>query len=470
MTWVAVGVGVVGAVGGAYSSNQAKKGQQAGTDAALGEQGRQYDQTRADNMPGLDARNNALWQMQNRAQQYGNGQPSAADVMATPGYQFGLDQGQNALQTGAAARGGLYSGAAGKALVQYGNDYGTGKYDDAFNRLQTSHTNDFNRWASVSGQGQTGANAIAGAGMNAANNSSNLYSAQGNANAGAAITNGNAYAGLANNIGSAGKSWWENRAPGSSYTTPNANGSYNNPTGSGFGTNNTGDSLPTRGGWADGGPVTAQPPRMSESHHMRDSLIQMLTGTKPTPQYVLPDAPIPVSAPVAVMPANVPINAVTNPQGILERRMKQAGAYADGGPVRHEPQIGMRSPLPSGGGGGMSHDALMAALTGQPQQMQPQMQPPMQVAMRSGIGALPANPLTDPRAITANRLQQAGAYAHGGAVHGPGGPRDDLIPAQLSDGEHIFDTASVNAMGGGDNARGQQKLNMLREALKRGAH
>nr|DAF26730.1 MAG TPA: minor tail protein [Caudoviricetes sp.] len=41
-------------------------------------------------------------------------------------------------------------------------------------------------------------------------------------------------------------------------------------------------------------------------------------------------------------------------------------------------------------------------------------------------------------------------YADAGAVHGPGGPRDDWIPAMLSNGEHVLTAAEVMAAGGQD--------------------
>jgi hypothetical protein len=43
---------------------------------------------------------------------------------------------------------------------------------------------------------------------------------------------------------------------------------------------------------------------------------------------------------------------------------------------------------------------------------------------------------------------------------------DDAIPAQLSNGEHVFDEASVTALGDGDNELGQLRLNKLRAMLK----
>lgn len=39
-------------------------------------------------------------------------------------------------------------------------------------------------------------------------------------------------------------------------------------------------------------------------------------------------------------------------------------------------------------------------------------------------------------------------FASGGSVSGPGGPRDDVIPAWLSNGEHVIDAKTVNQFGG----------------------
>jgi hypothetical protein len=48
-------------------------------------------------------------------------------------------------------------------------------------------------------------------------------------------------------------------------------------------------------------------------------------------------------------------------------------------------------------------------------------------------------------AIEGGRVQH---FDGGGAVRGPGGPRQDLVPAMLSNGEHVWNSAEVNAAGG----------------------
>jgi len=54
---------------------------------------------------------------------------------ASPGYQFALEEGINSRERGAAARGGLLSGAQQKALTQYGQGLATQDYQQWLNNL-----------------------------------------------------------------------------------------------------------------------------------------------------------------------------------------------------------------------------------------------------------------------------------------------------------------------------------------------
>ena len=47
---------------------------------------------------------------------------------------------------------------------------------------------------------------------------------------------------------------------------------------------------------------------------------------------------------------------------------------------------------------------------------------------------------------------------NGGAMQGPGGPKDDLIPVMASDGEYMLSKAAVDQAGGGNHARGIANL------------
>lgn len=58
----------------------------------------------------------------------------APTLSEDPGYQFRLQQGVSALDASAAARGGLTSGAAQRALLRYGQDVGSQEYGAAYQR------------------------------------------------------------------------------------------------------------------------------------------------------------------------------------------------------------------------------------------------------------------------------------------------------------------------------------------------
>lgn len=51
-------------------------------------------------------------------------------------------------------------------------------------------------------------------------------------------------------------------------------------------------------------------------------------------------------------------------------------------------------------------------------------------------------------------------------VRGPGAGQDDKIPAQLSDGEYVFDADTVSALGDGSTDAGAAKLDKMRERLR----
>lgn len=219
MTWWVAGAVVGSAVGSAVinsaSASSAADKQADSASASNATQQYMYDTTRKDNLPALEARNASLAKMRSLLGIDGTGSaaklggsPTAAQVQAEPGYQFGMDQGQKALNRQASARGMLNSGNALLGAQRYGQDYAGTKYNDAFNRLQAGDTANFNRLASVAGLGQTGANTIAGSGANAANNISANQVGVGNAQAASTIATGNAWASAGNQLAG----WYANQA------------------------------------------------------------------------------------------------------------------------------------------------------------------------------------------------------------------------------------------------------------------
>lgn len=118
---------------------------------------------------------------------------TGANLESEPGYQFGLNQGVQAQDRSASARGSLYSGAQMKALTRFGNDYASTKYNDAFNRDQASKNQLFNMLSGVSGTGQVANNQINSAGQNYANQAGANMIGAGNARAAGGMASSNAW-------------------------------------------------------------------------------------------------------------------------------------------------------------------------------------------------------------------------------------------------------------------------------------
>jgi hypothetical protein len=358
MTWgfvAAAGATVVGSAMGASASKSAARSQQKAADAATALQREQWETTREDQTPYREAGYAALERLGGLAD---DGMIGPQDVMNEPGYQFGLQRGMDAIEQGAAARGGLYSGAAGKELAQFGNDYASTKYNDAFNRQQSQVNTRWNRLAGLAGIGQTANQQVQSAGANYANNVGNIATSNANAQGAAGMQRADIWGGAINGVVSAGNraNWWQSPAGSTS-------GMYSDPT-----------QIPMQagGGYADGGAVKALMDMMPWERRKR---IAALKGDAP-------QAPAPAaSAPKAQSRNDRASDAV-------QRRVDEAE--------------------------------------------------------RKALG-----------------------LAYGGAVSGPGGPRDDAIHAMLSDGEHVLDVPTVRMVGGGSVSKGHKKLNALR-SLARG--
>ena len=137
-------------------SNAASKGAQeqaAATRYAADLANQQYNQTRADQMPFMEAGKTALNKLIPLATNY---TPFDYNAMtADPGYGFRLSEGQKALDRQAAARGGLISGSALKAATRYGQDMGSQEYNSSFNRYLAQRNAELNPLQSLAGMGQT---------------------------------------------------------------------------------------------------------------------------------------------------------------------------------------------------------------------------------------------------------------------------------------------------------------------------
>ena len=106
------------------------------------------------------------------------------------GYQFRVNQGNQAIDRSAASRGGLKSGATLKALTEYGQ----GVASDEFNRY-------LGQLGSIAGVGQSSAQNLGQQGIATGNSIAGNLTNAGNARANAANARGSAYSGIVNDLG-----------------------------------------------------------------------------------------------------------------------------------------------------------------------------------------------------------------------------------------------------------------------------
>lgn len=129
----------------------------------------------------------------------------ASDFQTDPGYAFRLSEGMKALDRTAAARGGLLSGATLKGAQRFNQDLASQEYQNAYNRYQTDRANQLNPlmgYASGPGMSATAAssNAAQNFGAQTGQNLQDIgtarasgYLGSGNALSGALTSAGNAY-------------------------------------------------------------------------------------------------------------------------------------------------------------------------------------------------------------------------------------------------------------------------------------
>lgn len=183
-----IGASVGGSVVQAGAANKAAKAQKDAANQQIELQREIYEDTSAKFQPFLDGGTNAFNAL---LSEMGLADAPAGwgGYTASPGYAAQMKGGMDALQSSAAARGGLMSGATMKASQQFGNDLAAQDYGNFYNRL-----------AGVAGQGQAAAGNQAAAAANYGQNAGNALASIGNASAAGAIGQSNAWANGLNNI------------------------------------------------------------------------------------------------------------------------------------------------------------------------------------------------------------------------------------------------------------------------------
>lgn len=188
---------VIGAITGSNSQAKAAKSAanqqyQASQDANKIQKD-MYDQTRKDLSPYAQAGGTALSQLMGGMGSNGQfmQEYSGQDIYDDPSYQFRLQQGQDSIQSGAAAQGGLLSGATQKALLNYGQDAASQEFGNAYNRFNADQTNQYNRLSNLVGLGQNAAAQQGNVGMQTAQAVASNTMAGANAQAAGTIAAGN---------------------------------------------------------------------------------------------------------------------------------------------------------------------------------------------------------------------------------------------------------------------------------------
>jgi hypothetical protein len=194
MSWVAVGAAAITVVGGYLNTKSANKGAKDAANASakgdalsIAEQQREYDQTRTDMLPWLQAGGWGLDQQQ----AFLKGDRSGFEK--SPEYAYARDMGLDAMDHSAASRGGLFGGGNKRDDMRFVTGLAAQNADNYYNKLTGLSQTGYNTGQSL---GQFGANM--------ATNIGNAYQHSGDMRASAynqiGQNNGQFYAGTANTL------------------------------------------------------------------------------------------------------------------------------------------------------------------------------------------------------------------------------------------------------------------------------
>lgn len=153
MPWMIPAAIIGSSLLGSKSAGDAASTQAAAADRAAELQNQQYQQTRQDQMPWMEAGKAALNQLVPLATNYRSF--GMKDFVIDPGYNFRLTEGLKQLGHQAGARGGLISGQTLKGMQDYAQNSASNEYTNAFNRYQTERAAQLTPLQSLAGVGQT---------------------------------------------------------------------------------------------------------------------------------------------------------------------------------------------------------------------------------------------------------------------------------------------------------------------------
>jgi hypothetical protein len=194
------------------------------------------------------------------------------DVAKDPGYQFGLQQGQQGIDRAQASRGNFLSGAAIKEAGRFNSDYAGTRFDQAFNRASSTYGTNLSRrqneWntnlgaynsnrnsiynflTGASATGQAAAAGVASNNQQVANSIGNNMMASGNAQAAGTVASGNAISSALNQgVNTYNSTTNPNSAVGWNNLLSRQGGGYSGYTGYTGGSNDPIANLNTQNGW-----------------------------------------------------------------------------------------------------------------------------------------------------------------------------------------------------------------------------
>lgn len=185
--------GAISAAGSIFGSNKAAEAQAKATQESLKLQKEMFAQTQQNLAPFIQGGGNVFSQLQGLLPELtADFAPTMEQLMATPGYQFTLQEGLKAAQNGYAAQGLGQSGAAMKGAEQYATGLASQTFQQQFQNYLAQQQQKYNMYLQPS---QIGANAAAGLGQISGNAAQNM--------AGTITGGGNAQAAMWNNTGNA---------------------------------------------------------------------------------------------------------------------------------------------------------------------------------------------------------------------------------------------------------------------------
>lgn len=197
----AVAPAIIGGLIGGGSSSDAANAQLQASQAATAEQQREFDQITKSFAPFLQTGQLSLQDLSSLLGLGGSGadimnspllrQFTASDFTKSPGYDFQMKQGIDAIQNSAAAKGGVFSGNTLKSLDTFGQGLANQDWWNAYNAFTGNQNRTLSTLGGLANNGQNAAGNLGSIGTATANNIGSNLIQGGNAQAAGIVAGGN---------------------------------------------------------------------------------------------------------------------------------------------------------------------------------------------------------------------------------------------------------------------------------------